>query len=443
MKLVLAAALLYLTTLFVITTLVDFPSERERARHYFSDSVIQKGRDYAARGRWFFWGSTAVHLGYLTSLVFLGYGRRLTGWAGRLTGHRWLLTLVTVTVSIYLIDQILKIPFRLAILETARQYGMSTMTWQAWFEDFARTVALGGLLQTGVIAGLYLLIAWLPRAWWIVAGFLSMALACLFALVLPVWINPLFNDFRPLKDPTLERNVLDLAERAGVAVSGVLVIDASRRTRHTNAYFTGFGETRRIVLYDTLLREPATNGASTVLLGATPGGLGPLSAITFLEAARVANSAEVTSVLAHEIGHWKNDHIVKGIALAGIGAFIGLFVLSLILSSNVGQPPLYLNCRTDPAGVALLLLLFSLGNWLVMPVENAVSREFERQADWTALELTSDPQAFIAAEKNLAKSNLGNVAPNPISQWFFSTHPTAIERIEAAEHWRKVHAVQR
>jgi STE24 endopeptidase len=443
MKMLLAVACVALTTLFVLTTFVDFPAERERARHYFSEPVVEVGREYAARGRWIFWGSTAVHLAFLAGLVYLGFGRRLADWAGRLTGRRWFLTLVAVTAVCFLVDQLLKIPFRLAGLEVARQYGMTTLSWPAWFEDFAKTVALGGLLQVGVFAGLYLLMAWLPRAWWVVAGFLSVALGCLFALVLPVWVSPLFNDFRPLKDPTLEKSVLDLAGRAGVAVREVLVMDASRRTRHTNAYFTGFGATRRIVLYDTLLREPATNAAGAVAVAVSPCGQGPLLAATYLAGAKATTSAEVSSVLAHEIGHWKHDHIVKGIALADVGAFVGLFVLSLILRGNVGRPPLYLRGITDPAGVPLILLLFSLGNWLVMPLENAISREFERQADWTALELTQDPQVFIAAEKNLATSNLGDVAPNPISQWFFSTHPSAVERIEAAKRWQREHAGER
>jgi STE24 endopeptidase len=440
MKTLLVVAVCALSTLFVLTNLLDFPAEHERARHYFSERVIEVGRDYSMRGRWIFWGSTAVHLTMLVSLVYLGYGRRLADSASRLTGNRWRLTVAAVAAICFLLDQLLKLPFRLAGLELARQFGMTALTWPAWFEDFAKTVALGGLLQTVVFVGLYALIAWLPRAWWVVAGFLSVVLGCLIALVLPVWVSPLFNDFRPLKDPTLEKSVLDLAGRAGVAVREVLVMDASRRTRHTNAYFTGFGATRRIVLYDTLLREPTTYSVSVAAVACAPWGQGPLLAAATLASARATNSAEVASVLAHEIGHWQHDHIVKGIALAGVAAFVGLFVLSLILRGNVGRPPLGLRSLTDPAGVPLILLLFSLGSWLVLPLENVISRQFERQADWTALELTGDPETFIAAEKNLAVSNLGNVAPNPISQWFFATHPSAVERIKMAERWQREHA---
>jgi STE24 endopeptidase len=435
MKWLLGGAVVALATLFVLTTWVDFPAQRERARRYFSDDEIKVGREYAARGRVIFWSVTAVHLGFLAALVYLGYGRRLADWAHRRTGRRWLLTVMAVTAVCYLLDQLLRVPFRLASLEVTRSYKMTTMSWPAWFEDFAKTLALSGLLQVALFAGLYLLMAWLPRWWWVVAGVLGIALGCLLALILPVWVSPLFNNFRPLDDPTLEKSVLDLAGRAGVSVREVLVMDASRRTRHTNAYFTGFGTTRRIVLYDTLLRDSPTTVASLVAIAGSPQH-GPLLATAQLGAARTVASEQVTSILAHEIGHWQHDHIYKGLALGGAAAFVGLFLLRWILLVNVRRPPLFLYGQADPAGVPLILLFMSLGNWVVMPVENAISRAFERQADWTALELTRDPQVFIEAEKHLASSNLGNVAPNPIAQWFFSTHPAAVERIEMAQRWQ-------
>ena len=439
MKLLVLGAALALATLYVLTSW-DFPGQRAQARPYFSEQEIKVGREYAAQRNTLSWSVTAVHLGLLAALVFLGYGRRLVDWADRLTGRRWLLTVVAVASACYVFDQLLKVPFRLAGLELSRSYQMTSLSWPAWFEDFAKTLGLSLLIQAAVFAGLFLLMAWLPRVWWVAAGLCTVVLACLFALVLPVWINPLFNDFRPLNDPTLEKSVLDLAGRAGVSVREVLVMDASRRSRHTNAYFTGFGATRRIVLFDTLLQPPVSVAAGAVGLLGTPGGPGLLLAASELAVARSVQDAEVTSILAHEFGHYKYDHIVKGIALGSLGAFVGLFVLGLILRRNVGRSPLSLRAPTDPAAIPLILLLFSLGNWLVLPAENAVSRAFEAQADWTALELTREPQVFIEAEKNLARQNLGNVAPNPIAQWFFGTHPSAVERIEMAQRWQEEHA---
>jgi STE24 endopeptidase len=394
-----------LAVIFVLTMFVQFPAAREQAERYFSSDTIEIGWQYSWERRWLFWGSTAVHFAFLMSLVYLGFGRRLATWAARPSRGSWFLTLVVVSGACFLLEELLRLPFRLAGLEVQRRFGMTVMTWPAWFEDFAKAVGLNGLVEVAILVGLYLLMAWLPRIWWFVAAVASSILACFFALILPIWINPLFNEFRPLNDPIMEQRVRDLASRAGVPVYEVLVMDASRRSLHTNAYFTGFGSTRRIVLYDTLIST--------------------------------SNADQLESVLAHEIGHWQHDHIVKGIALGSVAAFVGLFLLSRILRYLVGKPPLYLSSPTDPAGIPLILLLFSLGNWLVMPVENAVSRAFERQADWTALELTRDPQSFIDSEKSMARTNLQNVAPNPIAVWYFSTHPTPVERIEMAERWRQ------
>ena len=176
-----------------------------------------------------------------------------------------------------------------------------------------------------------------------------------------------------------------------------------RQTNHTNAYFTGFGSTRRIVLYDNLLKKH------------TP--------------------AEIESILAHEIGHWRHDHIVKGLLLGTAAALLGFFLLHCVLHWAVGRAPWHLQSIADPAGLPLVLLLISLGSWAAMPVGNAVSRHFERQADQVSLDLARQPAAFIECERKLARDNLGNVAPSPWNVWLFSTHPPTVERIHMAEEW--------
>jgi STE24 endopeptidase len=186
-----------------------------------------------------------------------------------------------------------------------------------------------------------------------------------------------------------------------VPVDELLVMDASRQGRHTNAYFSGFGPTRRIVLYDTLL---ATH---------TPD--------------------EVLSVLGHEIGHWRADHIAKGIALGTLGALVGFLALDLLLRRAASAG--WLSNPADPAGLPMILLLSYLGSWLAMPVGNAVSRRFEREADAAALELAGRPEVFIEAEKRLARTNLANVAPTPLSVWLFASHPPVLDRIAMAEAW--------
>jgi STE24 endopeptidase len=298
-----------------------------------------------------------------------------------------------------------------------------------------------------VLVGLYVLIRLLPRWWWAVGATLSVALGFFYAYLMPEVINPLFNTFTPLRDQDLVKRVRALAARAGVPVENVLVMDASRQGRHTNAYFTGIGPTRRIVLYDTLLRPldtlPPESAARVVGLLATaalpgPGAVvGPVEAGAVVTGHRLQVAEEIESILAHEIGHWQHQHIFKGILLAGLGAYVGLYLVSRILCWAVRRAPFALRSPSDPAGIPLVLLLSVLGAWVVLPVENLVGRHFERQADASALELAGQPRAFIAAEKRLVRDNLGNVAPTPFSVWLFATHPPAVERIQMAEEWQK------
>ncbi len=184
-------------------------------------------------------------------------------------------------------------------------------------------------------------------------------------------------------------------------------MDASRRGTHSNAYFTGFGSSRRIVLYDTLLTHHENH------------------------------PEEIISIIGHEIGHWRYHHILIGLALGTGGLFVALFLLSVILRWAVGRWPFLLSSPADPAGWPLILLLAFLGSWLIMPLENAISRQFERQADWTALELTGQPDVFIAAEKRLAEKNIGNLVPGPIAVFWFADHPPTVERIQMAHDWQQ------
>ncbi len=232
-----------------------------------------------------------------------------------------------------------------------------------------------------------------------------------------------------------------LAERADVPVDEILVMDASSRGRHTNAYFTGFGSTRRIVLFDTLVQAhsgiDATSTASLIGLfgSAAPGG--PLLGASQIMAAQVGGADELETILAHEMGHWRHQHIVKGLVLASIGGLVGFYLLARILRWAIGRRPFCLTNQADPAGLPLILLLATLAAWLTMPVQNGISRYFERQADAASLELAAKPAAFVEAEKRLARDNISDVAPVPFNVWMFSTHPPAVERIKMAKEWNR------
>jgi STE24 endopeptidase len=427
---ILAAFLL----LFLVSTFLPPPaSEYERAAQYFSTSEIETGLRYAAERRWLFWAGTGLELALMLTLVFTGAARPLADFYGRAVGYRpgpsdgsgaapsrpgfvhrvvgftrWLAVVLLVGATYLLLHEILQFPVSVARFYHSRAWGMTERPFLDWLNEYVLAVGVAavGAAITGV--GLYVLLRWFPRTWYLLGTAGATGLAFLVAYVMPVLIAPLFNTFTPLSQTEwapLEPRLRALAERAGIPVEGIYVKDASRQGSHTNAYFNGLGSTQSIVLYDTLLSKHPPE--------------------------------EVESILAHEIGHWKHHHIINGILLGSLAALAGLIVLDRVLRWFVGRPPLRLRGLDDPAGVPLVVLLIFLGTWAALPLENAVSRHFERQADATSLQLAGMPDVFIAAERRLALDNHSNVVPAPWNVWLFSTHPTALERIEMARKWKE------
>jgi STE24 endopeptidase len=380
------------------------PEVVEQARVYFTDTEIEHGMLRSTQGRSLFWASTFLQLAAMLWLVFGGGGRRVTAWAKRLARGWWPPTLVLAGAIYYLLLAALDLPFDALRWRLLVEWDLTSRSFLDWFQEHLLALGVTGLIEAVAVFGLYVLIRAWPRGWWLPAALGATALAAAIAWLLPVVISPLFNTFTPLRETpwaAWEKPLRQIVEQTGVPIEEVLVMDASRQSHHSNAYFTGFGDTRRIVLYDNLLKKH--------------------------------NLPEIESILAHELGHWLHDHIVQGIALGGVAALIGFFVLSRLLLW--AQTPLGLESPSDPAGLPLVILCVFLGNWLALPVASAVSRHFERQADQAALDIAKEPEAFIAAEVKLVRDNIGNPAPAPWNVWLFATHPPAVERIEAARRW--------
>ncbi len=405
MKAAIAAGFFVFIFLFVVTTFSPSSEYRQLAQQEgFVPEQIEAGWQLAVERKFLFWSSTFLTLIFLTVLVFSGWARKLADHFARWTGNRWWLTVLLMGAFCFLAQKLLLFPLSVISLEHWRAWGMTERSFLDWLADYGKTLALSAGIGAVLLVGFYGLLRWFPRTWWVWTTLLGGLLGIAFAFVLPIWIAPLFNEFRPLEDKELNQRIQKMAEEAGVPVQEVLVVDASRQGKHTNAYFTGFGSTRRIVLYDTLLKSHK-------------------------------DPEELESILGHEIGHWQHNHILIGIGLATLGALVGFFLLGFILRWAVNRRPFSLHSPADPAGWPLILLLSLLASWVVRPVENAISRHFERQADWTALELAGNPDAFIEAEKRLARDNKSNLMPNPYSVWMFGTHPPTVERIQMAREW--------
>jgi STE24 endopeptidase len=225
--------------------------------------------------------------------------------------------------------------------------------------------------------------------------------------VFPVLVEPVFNKFTPMEAGQLRTDLLALAERDGVPVKDVLVADASRRTRAVNAYVSGYGATRRIVVYDTLLTE--------------------------------VSEAEVRSVVAHELSHAKSNDVLTGTLVSALGAASAVLIIYLLGA----WAPLLRRAGVDdigePRAIALLLVIGTIGGLLAGPAQGFVSRRIESRADAHALELTGDPATYESMMTRLATVNLSDPDPNPVEQALTGSHPTAVERIAMARAWARAH----
>lgn len=370
------------------------------AAQFFPAAFLERSAAYSRGAYLSFALRTAVQLGLLAWIAFSGLAERWGERALRLCGGRPVLAAVLFAVGLALLLSLVDAPFAYwRGFYWEHRFGLSTQPAAAWWADQAKGWAIGAALQAVVFAALFFLIVRLPHAWWVPASALLAAGLWLLTLLSPVVIDPLFYRFRPLPPSPLKTTLLDMASRAGVPARDVWVADASRRTQRVNAYVTGSGPTRRIVLYDTLLQK--------------------------------YDDAQVELVVAHEIGHLAEAHIAKGVALGAAGGVLGLWLLARFLRGLWERG--ILSPLPHPAAVAWILLLSSLGTLSTMPLQNAISRQFERQADAISFRLAPHPEAAVSLERRLALSNLADVDPQPYVEWLLFTHPPQLERLLAAE----------
>ncbi|RZU31288.1 M48 family metallopeptidase [Blastococcus saxobsidens] len=350
----------------------------------------------------------SISLGLVVSalLGLTPLGARLVRAAAAPVRGRWPGEVLLGVPALLLVGRLVTLPVA-AYAETVRhRYGLSTRGWGLWLRDVAVSLAISAALTTLVVLLFLWVVRRAPRTWWAWSGFAAAVLVVVGSFLYPVVIEPAFNRFEPLPAGELRTDLLALAEENGTPVQDVLVSDASRRTTALNAYVSGFGSTRRVVVYDTLLdRLP---------------------------------DEEIESIVAHELGHVANDDVLTGTLMGALGAGAATALLGWLLSWAPLLRRAGADAPGDPRVVPLLLFLVSAGGLLGTPVQNLVSRQIEARADVHALDLTRDPDAFIAMQRRLSTTNLGDPDPPAAWQWYFGSHPTAAQRIALAEDWRRL-----
>lgn len=370
-------------------------------------ALEQLPADQVARGRAFHAdlrpGSYASML--LTLIVALVVGLTPLGaWlvtqAGRPFGGHWLAQAVLGGFAVVLVTEVVTLPIAAWRHTIVVRYGISTQSWGAWTIDLLKSFAVGAVIGGLALAGFYTVTHFAPRWWWAIGAAGAAGLVVLLSFVLPVVVEPVFNKFTPMADGPLRTELIELAARDGVPVKDVLVADASRRTRAVNAYVSGLGPTRRIVVYDTMLKE--------------------------------AEPAEVVSVAAHELGHAKDGDVLTGTILGALGTAAAVIALFLLGSWQWLLTRAGVDSIGEPRAIGLLLAVVTLAGLVAGPAQAFVSRRIEARADEHALVLTGDPATFEAMQRRLGTVNLSDPDPPAWEHAMFASHPSTVERMAAA-----------
>lgn len=346
--------------------------------------------------------NTALSLLVAGVLGLTRAGSRLVTAAARPLGGGWAWQVLLGTVALSVVARLVTLPLAGYGEVVRHRYGLSTRSWALW----ARDVAVDTAITAALTALGLLLLVWLarraPRTWWAWAGAGAAGLVVVGSFLYPVVIEPAFNSFTSLPEGQLRTDLLELAQESGDPVQDVLVADASRRTTALNAYVSGFGSSRRVVVYDTLLQLP---------------------------------DAEIESIAAHELGHVATDDVLTGTLVGALGAGAGVALLGWVLGSTPLLRRAGADAPGDPRVVPLVLFAIAVGTLVSTPVQNGVSRQLEARADQHALDLTDDPDAFADVMRRLAVANLNQPDPPAAWQWFFGSHPTTAQRVAAAAEW--------
>jgi Zn-dependent protease with chaperone function len=347
-------------------------------------------------------------LGLALPLLFLA-----TGWSARLRdksarwGRRWYFSLAIYFTLLSLAMGLLQLPWSFYV-EYVREhaYGLSNQTLGKWMKDTAITTLLGIVVGVAIIWVPYLLLKKSPRRWWVYTGLLVLPLLILQVFITPIWIEPLFNNFGPMKDKALEAKILDLASRSGIEGARVFEVEKSEDTKAVNAYVNGFMDTKRIVLWDTAIEK--------------------------------LKEDELLFVMGHEMGHFVMNHVARFIVLGFVVIFISFYVIHRLSGTLIRRYGARWGFSelSDIASLPLILLMMQVMSLVVTPALFGITRHHEHEADRFSLELTHLNHAAATGFVTLQQENLAN--PNP--GWFFTlwrgSHPSIAQRIEFFNRYR-------
>lgn len=366
-----------------------------KAADVFTAEEIRRAEEYSTLRRNLGLASYGLSLVVALVLGLTPLGARIIR---RLFSRRvWWVVVPLAVAVLLLLGRMVTLPFSVMIHNLNLDYGLSNQGWGSWSVDVLKSYGVGVVL-TSLLLLIVVAAARRSRRWWFAwAGGLAAVLVVVASFLYPVVVEPIFNNFTPMAAGPFKASVFDLAESEGVEIEDVLVADASRRTTTLNAYVSGFGGTRRVVVYDNLLDE-----------------LKP-------DEARV--------VIAHELAHAKHGDVLVGTLLGALGSVAGIALLALIMDSRRLQRRSGVSGPGDPAVVALLLALSAAGALVSSPVQNTISRAVEVRADRDSIAATGQGDVFADIQHELSIHSLNDPTPPTLYQVWFGSHPTVLQRV--------------
>jgi STE24 endopeptidase len=365
-----------------------------------------EARAYNRTRRWLEIGDLAISFGFLIALLATGWTKTLSGLATRLGGDHYALDLFLYVMFLSLISKALGFGLDFYGFRLEHRFNLSNQRLTSWLKDEIKGWVLGLVMATFLSEIVYAIIRISPLYWWMIAWFIFMCLFVFFAQIAPVVLFPLFYKFIPLQNDELKARLVRLGERSGTRVRGVYEWKLSEKSKKANAALTGLGNTRRIILADTLLQNYSND--------------------------------EIEAVLAHELGHHVHGHLVKMIAVQAVVTLAGFWAANEVLRYAIDEHRMFQHL-SDFANLPLLALVASGLSLLLMPALNAYSRFTERQADLYCWKCVADVTPYITAMEKLARQNLSESHPSRLVEMLFHSHPPISKRIAAAEAWAKSH----
>jgi STE24 endopeptidase len=365
-----------------------------------SQQDSSEAREYNRKRRWIGIADAAIGFALLAVLLATGWTTHLRDLAIKFAGDRYALSLFVYIVMLALLAKLAGAGLEYYGFRLEHRYNLSNQKLGSWLFDELKGWIVGLVLGTIVAELVYALIRTSPQLWWIYAWLAFIVLFVVFAQIAPVVLFPLFYRFIPLENEELKSRLVRLSEAAGTRVRGVYEWKLSEKSKKANAALTGLGNTRRIILSDTLLQNYSED--------------------------------EIEAVLAHELGHHVHRHIFKSIALQTVITLVGFWSASQVLNYAVKNLNMFSDLH-DFANLPLLALVSSVLSLLLLPALNAYSRHNEREADQYCWKAVPSVSPFISAMNKLSEQNLSERNPSRIVEVLFHSHPPVTKRIAAAE----------